>query len=673
MSMSIQTPLQSTGAISGPSDAAPALETPSTRRSFLPGLVGFSLSLWFILAAARAYLVGFIIESFQDPFNEVPKMVMAAVYDAALIGSIAFVFALLLKMVARSRVSSWTVYAIFHLVALFVMFAGLANIQVVDMIGRPFNYPWLYYSDFLRSADAKQAVAAAMTIDVLKIALIAITVYIVLGEIFKYAIRLLGRWISGKTALLMFAPVFGIYLFISHWYLITEGWEWEKVANPVTSFVQSVIDSGQSSALLTMETPIGPDDFLTVSERGQMALPPVPGAEDSGVRDVILFVMESTPTEYLGVYGCKYPVTPEIDHYENRAMIYESIYAHAPATNQSMASLLCSVYPGATFHSLTWEHPDAAISSLTGELKRTGYHTAFIGAGDLEYQTADLFLEHRGYDFIEDYHDRGNEHAFESEWWYLSGSSEAQTVGSLINWIDQQGDAPYFATYWSMQTHYPYFAGGDETDYGTTDPSFNTYLNALRQTDEAFGQLMKHLEETGRLDRTLVIVVGDHGEAFGRHDQTSHGTRIYQENLVVPMMLINPKLFSGQRDASVGGMIDVAPTILHLLNLPQPSDWQGRSMMAADRTHRTYFCAPWNDFLFGCREGSLKFIFNASTGDNEVYDLSTDPHEENNIAADHEDFIAESQQRLAAWVQYQEKMYKNIFSKSPAATPTTQP
>ena len=64
-------------------------------------------------------------------------------------------------------------------------------------------------------------------------------------------------------------------------------------------------------------------------------------------------------------------------------------------------------------------------------------------------------------------------------------------------------------------THYPYFVrGGVESFPGVTDESFNRYLTALRHGDAAFGDLMGALERAGELDDTLVIVLGDHGEAF---------------------------------------------------------------------------------------------------------------------------------------------------------------
>jgi hypothetical protein len=167
---------------------------------------------------------------------------------------------------------------------------------------------------------------------------------------------------------------------------------------------------------------------------------------------------------------------------------------------------------------------------------------------------------------------------------------------------------------------------------------------------------------------TLVVVVGDHGEAFGRHGQSGHASMVYEENVHVPFVLINPRLFKGETFDAVGGVVDVAPTVLDLMALPAPPRWQGRSLFDPGRGGRTYFFAPWSDYLFGMREGNLKTIYNATTGSHELYDLSADPRETKNLAADMPDVVAGAQRRLAAWVQYQGKLYSSLGDSAGDAT-----
>ena len=172
--------------------------------------------------------------------------------------------------------------------------------------------------------------------------------------------------------------------------------------------------------------------------------------------------------------------------------------------------------------------------------------------------------------------------------------------------------------------------------------------------------LWRGFEQRHLVDQTLVVVVGDHGEAFGRHGQFSHPNKIYEENCHVPLLLINPRLFAGQRFPVVGGVIDIGPTIAELLSQSPPKTWQGRSLFSATRPNRTYFFAPWSDYLFGYREERIKFLYNATHGTYELYNLATDPAERNNLIEEHREDIPVHMQRLAAWVQNQNRYFRNL-------------
>ena len=163
------------------------------------------------------------------------------------------------------------------------------------------------------------------------------------------------------------------------------------------------------------------------------------------------------------------------------------------------------------------------------------------------------------------------------------------------------------------------------------------------------------------LDSTLVVVVGDHGEAFGQHGHYVHGIDLYEEEIHVPLMLINRRLFHGETDSTLGGMIDVAPTILDLLGGPAPASFQGRSLFDSDRMGRVYLYTPRSKVLFGYREGARKFIYDAGADATELYDLHTDPGESLNVAGRSPGITLLGKQRLAAWVQYQQRFFADVL------------
>ena len=378
---------------------------------------------------------------------------------------------------------------------------------------------------------------------------------------------------------------------------------------------------------------------------------------------MIFFVLESVRASDVGAVGGRRGVTPMIDSAARVARVYPNAYAHVPSTAHSLVSLLLSVYTPHSFKMLTRESPAIALPSLAGELKRRGYRTAFFNGADNRFQRVQDFLSAHGVDHLADYRSfQCGQDVFtvsDPAWPFASGTSARCMVSALIDWVDSARGRPFFALVWNMETHDPYFAPGVTQPFDTANSTHNRYLNALHRTDEALGSLLRALADRGLTDSTLVVVVGDHGEAFGEHAHTNHFL-LYQEDLHVPLLLINPRLFRGETDTTLAGMIDLAPTVMDLLGLASPDRWQGRSLFDPSRTGRVYFFAPFSSVFFGYLEGARKVIYNASGDLWELYDVRADPGERRNLASQEPEALRRARDRLAAWVQYQREFYRAV-------------
>jgi lipoteichoic acid synthase len=360
-------------------------------------------------------------------------------------------------------------------------------------------------------------------------------------------------------------------------------------------------------------------------------------------------------------------VTPTIDSAARTARVYPNAYAHAPSTAHSLVSLMLSVYSPHSFRILTRESPAIALPSLADELKRRGYRTGFFNGADNRFQGTQEFMSAHGVDHLADYRSfQCRQDVFtvsDPAWPFASGTSVRCAVSALIDWVDAAPGQPFLALVWNMETHDPYFTTGAIQPFDTADSTHNRYLNALHRTDEAFGSLLRSLAERGLTDSTLVVVVGDHGEAFGEHAHTNHFL-LYQEDLHVPLLLINPRLFRGETDTTLAGLIDLAPTVMDLLGLASPDRWQGRSLFDPLRTGRVYFFAPFSSVFFGYLEGTKKVIYNASGDLWELYDVRADPGERRNLAPQEPEALQRARDRLAAWVQYQREFYRAVPGKT---------
>ena len=130
------------------------------------------------------------------------------------------------------------------------------------------------------------------------------------------------------------------------------------------------------------------------------------------------------------------------------------------------------------------------------------------------------------------------------------------------------------------------------------------------------------------------MIGGDHGEAFGEHGQLAHGFSVYDEEVHIPLLIVNRKMFPQPRVVnSLARQIDIAPTLLDLLGIAEPAQWQGQSLLSGPPPARAYMFASDSDFRFGLIEGNEKYIYNYDSNRSELYDLATDPKERHDLAA----------------------------------------
>ena len=214
------------------------------------------------------------------------------------------------------------------------------------------------------------------------------------------------------------------------------------------------------------------------------------------------------------------------------------------------------------------------LDSLRAGGKRTGVFSANWGFMDFA-----RYLGSSGADHIDEIVDRqacaiaaGRGRAGTGD--DVPGEAEDCTFASMRRWI-AQSPGGFAALLWTYRTHYPYGADPAELAAQAQRLARERYLAGIRETDRLIGELAQWLERQGRLDSTLLVVVGDHGESFFQHGSRAHGNDVHDEAVRVPLMLVNQRLFTGVTDTSPVRLIDVAPTVLSLAGATAPATFQG--------------------------------------------------------------------------------------------------
>jgi len=404
-----------------------------------------------------------------------------------------------------------------------------------------------------------------------------------------------------------------------------------------------------------LDVAFGPEELADFQAAGP-APPDAPGERrpaGPAPRNLVVVVLESTGARYLSLYGSRYDTTPNLVAEAAHALVFDAFYCHVGLSANSLAALSLSIYPYMTWREYTVEYPDYPGVTLAELFRAGGARTAFLESADLDYVGQGRFLRGRGYDVLWDLDELGGRRI--SSW----GGEDRVLVDGLLRWIDQEPRRPFYAVVWTAQSHHPYEPLPErpfveffrEGPLPPDDYDLGRYLNTLREADRQLGRLFAGLRERGLADDTLVVITGDHGEAFGDpHPTWGHGARVYEENVRVPLMLWSPRLFPrGRRSAVIGSHVDVNPTLADLAGLRPAPSWEGRSLFEAGRRPRAYFYAANDDYLLGVREGEWKYIYNATRGRDELYHLASDPDERHNRAAERPEDCRRLRRRLAAW------------------------
>jgi arylsulfatase A-like enzyme len=222
-------------------------------------------------------------------------------------------------------------------------------------------------------------------------------------------------------------------------------------------------------------------------------------------------------------------------------------------------------------------------------------------------------------------------------------------VRRALAWIDSLPSGErFFLTYLPIAGHHPY-----ETPEPGPFPELSEsdrYLNALHYSDASLGALFRGLRDRGLDRKTLFVIFGDHGQAFGRHGGNyGHSLFLYEENIRVPYLVALPGLINQQaRLTNTISLIDTAPTILDLLGLPLPADYQGRSALEG-RASMALFYTDYSLSLMGLRDGSWKYIYELDSGRSKLFDLRQDPAELNDLSRLHSERVTAYRSLLTRW------------------------
>ena len=339
---------------------------------------------------------------------------------------------------------------------------------------------------------------------------------------------------------------------------------------------------------------------------------PVPGP-------VILISIDTLRADHLPAYGYRAIKTPAIDSLANDGVVFERAYAHSTQSLPSHASMMTGRLP---FENGVRDD-DAALRGderpLAQMLRDRGYATGGVVSSGLLRRSTGLA---RGFDFFDDEVPAGDGDlppAFRRR-------SGAASEDIAERWLGGLGTTRLFL-----------FLHIDEP----RAPRTPSYDDAIAAADAVVGRFVRYLKSHQLYDQSTLFLVSDHGEGLGDHGEQEHGLFIYNEAIHVPL-IVKPASGggAGRRITDVVQLADITPTVLDLVNAPQPGNLRGRSLKplteggAASSPLRVYSESryarnrfDWSE-LVSITDGQFQYI---RAPHDEIYDLRRDARERENL------------------------------------------
>ena len=390
----------------------------------------------------------------------------------------------------------------------------------------------------------------------------------------------------------------------------------------------------------------------------------------------------------LGCYGHPYARTPVIDQLAKEGTRFTQFYVTGVTCNPSRTGLMTGLFP-ARFPKYAADFGFGDRVTITELLKKRGYKTGHFGKWHIGPVDSDGTYGIDEVQTIGKSRDR-------------SAGRDDDLYSAAIDFIRDNKDAPFYVNVWGHATHFPVnTAQGlvaefndisvDRKDFSSTmqhkfdeclniggdlDESIRQYLGDVYQLDLNVGRVVKALDELGLRENTIVVFSSDHGPApvvtgkkgtrqfsnnmlgyagefrGGKHEQYEGGTR-------VPFIIRWPgKVQAGRVDTtSVCSLIDWLPTLCSLAGvdeLPNPIDgedisdiWFGTDR---ERLKPLFSKTSSTGSTPAMRDGKWKLhLPRKQRGEPELYNLSIDPSESNNIAAQHLDVVKSLSKKIKTW------------------------
>jgi len=345
------------------------------------------------------------------------------------------------------------------------------------------------------------------------------------------------------------------------------------------------------------------------------------------------FIEQKNPAglDIMPVFASLIPQGLYVDHF----------YGNTVQSSKGQFATLFSLLPSLRQKEFI-RHADNRFLSLAALLRDNGYTSWFVKAyKNVTFDNTGVFALNNGFDRAFSIHEVLKAGEASQSWgWGIEDQLFYRRFFEHLDSRDEvvSGKKPLFVLLHTVMNHMKFNKTPQELRHIYPDPQdmAENFANTIHLSDQHLTVFFEELKKRDYLKDSIVIITGDHGFTTAEHGYEHNELYYFEEFFRTPFLLIYPGVVAPQRitDAAYS-QIDIAPTILDIIGLtPAKHHFRGQSMLHPKEPGRpVLLIQPYNGTFLGVVEYPFKYVRHVRDGEEYVFDLERDPHEDDNIIA----------------------------------------
>lgn len=283
--------------------------------------------------------------------------------------------------------------------------------------------------------------------------------------------------------------------------------------------------------------------------------------------NIVLVTIESLSAKYLGSNGDGRNLTPNLDQLRKESLYFNNFYATGTRTDRGLEAITLAIPPTPGRSIVKRIGRESGFASLGQQLKGAGYDSVFLYGGRGYFDNMNAFFSGNGYRVVDQSSVNETDIHFKNAWGMADEDLYRETL-KLAD-ADYAQQKPFLLQLMTTSNHRPYTYPEGRIDI----KSGNGRDGAVKYTDYAIGQFLKAARQRPWFDNTIFVFVADHtAGSAGKED-------LPITNYQIPLFIYAPMLIEAREDLQLASQIDLAPTLLGLLNLDYQSTFFGRNLL----------------------------------------------------------------------------------------------